>query len=352
MFRRPLSITDPADAPFLASLMRPGLPTRAAPPAERAASAAIGHRVIGYLLEAEQLGQVRLPEEIEDELRSRRAQDALLAANLRRELTILEPVVRAACGIEPILIKGAAVAERLYPDRTLRPFRDLDLVVPRHCLTDAAKALQAEVGYETSDEPWSGYSERAGHHISLERRLGPHRLVVDLHWRLSDDPAARGLDHHRLLSRAGRLALAGGGRVAVPSVEDQLIVLSVHLLHEPVKRLLWIHDIALAAERATEQEWRGAFAAARELQLEWVLNRALDYAARHLGLSRERPSGPGRPPPWGPLRAGERLDGWIGTQLGRLALGGWHEPDGYLRSATRARLAGLGRRIGARRPSG
>lgn len=37
--------------------------------------------------------------------------------------------------------------------------------------------------------------------------------------------------------------------------------------------------------------------AARELELSWVLDRGLEYAARHLGLRRKRPWGPGRPPP-------------------------------------------------------
>jgi hypothetical protein len=136
--------------------------------------------------------------------------------------------------------------------------------------------------------------------------------------------------------------------VAVPRPEEEVLVLAVHLLHERYKRLLWVNDISLAARQASEEEWLGAFEVARELGLGWVLDRGLDYAAEHMALHRERPWRPSGPVPWGPLRANERFEGWVGTQLGRLALGGWLEPDGYLRSAARARGAQLRRRLTAR----
>jgi hypothetical protein len=303
------------------------------------------------MYEAHRRGRVRLAPGVKQRIRAQWALEALQAGQLRRELAIVEPVVRDACGIRPVLVKGPAVAERLYPDRALRPFRDLDLVVPADRLEPAARALRIELGYEPEEEPWAGFGESVGHHVSMVRRVGEGGVCVDLHWRLSDDPVAERLTHAWLLASAGRLPLAGGGEVAVPGAEDELVVLNLHLLHEQQKRLAWVHDVALAAGRASEAEWRGAFVAARDLELSWVLDRGLEYAAHHLGLRRRRPWGPGRPPPFGPLRIGERLDGWLGTQLGHLALGGWRERDGYLRSAARARRTDLRRRLGALRPT-
>ena len=351
MLRRLHNLPYPAEARFLAGLLSPQSRLPGSPPPARLAAAAGAHRVVGYLLDAERSGQIRLPEGIRRQLRARQAVEALHAVLLRRELAVVEPVVHGACGVKPVLIKGPVVADRLYPDPTLRPFSDLDLVVPRDRLRAAARALEAEHGYRPEEEPWSGFGERQGHHVSMVREHAGHLLSVELHWRLSDDPAAEQLDHSRLVSDAGRLPLAEGGALAVPSAEDELVILALHLLHERQKRLVWINDVALAAERASEAEWLGAFAAARGLGLAWVLVRGLDYAASYLALRRERPPGTVRPPPWGPLRAEELLGGWPGVQLGRLALGGWGERDGYVRSAARARRAQLGHWWRARRAS-
>jgi hypothetical protein len=347
VLRRRLSLVSAAEAPFLAGLLR-GEPPGPPPAPQRLAAAAIDHGVVGYVVQAAGRGEVSLPEAVLRGVESQHALAALHAALLRRELGQVWPPIRDACGVEPVLIKGPEAAERLYPQRTLRPFGDLDLVVPAERMGAAVTALRDDLGYEPDDEPWSGYGERHGHEVSLLRPVGAGRLRVELHWRLSDDPVAARLDHARLLASAKRLSLGDGIDVAVPRPEEELLVLVVHLLHERYKRLVWVNDIALAARQASEAEWLGAFEVARETGLGWVLERGLDYAAVYLALDRPRPWGASRPAPWGPLRANERFEGWVGTQLGRLALGGWLEPDGYLRSAARARGAQLRQRLTAR----
>jgi len=323
-------------------------PRAPVPDPDRLASAAIEHGVAGYLLAAERRGEVSLPEDARKRLRTQQALQALQAGILRRELTRVWPTVQRACEIEPVLIKGPALAERLYPQRTLRPFGDVDVVVPRARLRAAADALADQLGYTPDREPWSGYGERQGHHIAMSRRKGAMTLMVDLHWRLSDDPVAHRLDHAWLFGRGEGLAIGDACEVTVPCAEDELLVSALHLLHEQPKRLVLVNDVALAAQQASEVEWEGVFAAAHELGLGWVLDRGLDYAAHYLGLSRVRPRPAERPPAFGPLRAGESFEGWLGTQLGRLALGGWLEREGYLRSAARARRAQLRRWLTAR----
>ena len=350
MLRRPLSIVSPAEAPYLARLLKDE-PLPPAPPPERLATAALDHKVVGYLLEAHGRDRLELPTGLAKALRAQRAIEALQGAILRRELASVEPLVREACGAPPVLIKGPGVAQRLYPDPTLRPFADLDLVVPRDRLTDAAEGLGAELGYRPVKEPWPGYGQHIGHHIGVERFLGKQRLKVELHWRLADDPVADRLDHRRLLGAAEPLALAEGGNVLIPRLDDDLLVLAVHLVQEPAKRLVWINDLGLAGARASQQQWEEAFGTAAELGLGWVLERGLDYAERHLGFDRARPVRPSTPPPWGPLRVGERMDGWLSYQIGQLAIGGWAGRNGYLRLAARGRSAQLRSRRGGARGS-
>lgn len=300
--------------------------------------AALHHGVGAHLLAAVERRELSLPQKEREALGLARARQALHGRLLRLELVTVAPVLDEACGTPPLLIKGAAVAQ-LRPDPRWRPFVDLDLVVPRAALGAATVALE-RLGYERGPEPWPGYGECHGHEVALSRRVGRRRLLAELHWRISDDRAADALDHGRLAS--GAVPLDPGDRsVLVPAGPAHLLVLALHLLHEPAKRLLWIEDIALMARALSEPEWRAAFDLAEELGLGWVLHRGLDYAARYLGLARTRPSAPPRLPRWGPLRAGERLEGWIAFQAGRVPVAGWQRSDGYLRSAVRARLGSL-----------
>src|SRR6185436_6028161 len=84
------------------------------------------------------------------------AMATLHAAMLRTELAAVEPLLEEACGAPPILIKGPAVADRYYPSWQLRPFADLDLLVPADRLRIAAKALSAR-GFEVLEEFRPGF---------------------------------------------------------------------------------------------------------------------------------------------------------------------------------------------------
>jgi hypothetical protein len=100
---------------------------------------------------------------------------------------------------------------------------------------------------------------------------------------------------------------------------------------------------------AGDEQWRGAFAVADELGLSWALHRGLDYCAHHLGFGRPRPTRPGPPPPWGPLRAVESLDVRASPHIGRLVSLGWRERPAYLRAVlvpTREGLRGTVGRTG------
>ncbi len=330
-----------SEVPLLAALMAGGgLSSRV--DSERLREAAVHHRVVGYVVAAAEQGRVDLELSCRHWLMARQTAETAQTRRLCAELMRLQPLLSSACGSRPLLVKGPAVAERLYPDARLRPYRDLDLVVSRDRLQAAARAMAAELGYRRTEEPWAGYGERQGHHIGLARRVDVQTVTVELHWRIGDDPVAEGLDYSRLSRTSESLPLSDGAdAVMVPSPEEHLLVLAVHLLHETDKRLMWVNDLVLAAESASPAQWQAAFDGADELGLSWVLHRALDYGAVHLGLDRPRPAMPARAPRLGPLRAGERFDGWLGVQVGRLALGGWTASDGYLRSAARARRGQL-----------
>ncbi len=268
----------------------------------------------------------------------------LHARRLRHALVEIEPLIADACGVRPVLLKGPSIADRFYPDPRLRPFADLDLLVPRSKLRAAVDAA-GSLGYEPLEEFAPGFAETHGHDIHVRRRGRSHGVDLELHWRLGDDPATSVLDHERLSSHADSLEVAGA-YVLVPSIPEQLVCLAVHLLSDRAKRLMWVNDLALTANAATDSEWRRAFEAAHELGLGWALHRALDYARRHLGHERPRPMPPGAAPRWGPMRAVEDLDARASTHVGRLAALRWRERAHYLRTVLVPTRAGLRGTVG------
>jgi hypothetical protein len=303
---------------------------------DRFADAAAFHNVVGFVLAAADEGRVSIPAEVAEQLSRRFAVQVLRSSLLRREL----PGVVAAFSRAPLLLKGPAVADRFYPDPRLRPFVDLDLLVPRDELRGGVKALVA-AGFEPLEEFRPGFGEELGHDVHLVRGFGPGRVDVELHWRVSDDKLGEGLSYELVSSDAGEL---GGALVAARP--QQLLVLAVHLLADRAKRLDWIHDLALVASAANEEEWQQAFELAQELGLAWVLHRALDYPAALLGFERARPLPPGPRPAFGPLRAAEELDLRASTHVGRLAALPWRGRPGYLRDVLVPTRAGLEGTVG------
>jgi hypothetical protein len=242
-----------------------------------------------------------------------------------------------------VLLKGAAIADRFYPDPALRTFSDLDLLVPPAHLRRGAEALEA-LGYEERVEMRPGFGETHGHDIHLVREVGSQTVDVELHWRLGDDAIGEALSHETLLADAE--PPPGDANVAYPSPGDQLLVCSVHLLSDRLKRLSWIEDIRRISATLDDHAWRGTFDRAEGLGLLWVLHRALDYAERHLGLRRDRPLPAGEPPPFGPLRAVEEIDMGISLHLGRLAALPWSARARYLRDVALPSRAGLEGTVG------
>ncbi|MEP6977240.1 MAG: nucleotidyltransferase family protein [Thermoleophilia bacterium] len=320
--------------PTLAALVR-GDPAEPIEPGALA-DGAVFHNVVGFVLAAADEGRISVPSAVAEQLSRRFAVQVVRSSLLRREL----PGVVAALPQPPLLLKGPAVADRFYADPRLRPFVDIDLLVPREELPDGVKALVA-AGFEPLEEFRPGFGEELGHDVHLVRGSGAGRVDVELHWRVSDDRLGEALSYDLLSSGAGEV---GGALVA--ALPQQLLVVAVHLLGDRAKRLDWIHDLALVGSASSTEEWLSAFELGQELGLAWVLHRALDYPAALLGFDRARPLPPGPRPAFGPLRAAEELDLRASTHVGRLAALPWGERPGYVRDVLVPTRAGLEGTVG------
>jgi len=191
-------------------------------------------------------------------------QAVMHARNLGRIVTRLREG-----GVEPVLVKGPAIA-RLYPERGLRPFSDLDLCVRPDQHAAASGILASWVGEFSPVDLHPGFAE--------------------LHARSWDEVWAR-----------TQLETFGAIDVRVLAPEDQLRFLCLHQLRHGVQTPLWLCDVAVALESRPETfAWDVALGADRR-RADWVAC-AIGLAHRLLGAAVDDTPVAGR---------AQRLPGWL-----------------------------------------
>jgi Uncharacterised nucleotidyltransferase len=155
-----------------------------------------------------------------------------------------------AAGIEIVLLKGAALASRLYRDPALRPFADIDLLV-RENEIDRAKDILLASNYQVAPELLSESFNRK-YHVNLPFVRRDERPVhVELHWKLSDPFSSVAFDYEALLARAQNVEV-GGWKARALSLEDDFVYLATHLdKHGYANRA--IVDLANASEFSLDE---------------------------------------------------------------------------------------------------
>ena len=205
---------------------------------------------------------------LEHDVKRCRAQSRMLLPQIGR--LALQPLADA--GIEPLVIKGAALAPR-YPDLALRPMDDVDVIVPDHQVDAALKALDA-CGWQPHTPP-----ARRQFEIDITHEALPG-LHIDLH---------RGLDSWR--TRANRLTTDGlwvarqpttlyGAPAFILPPELELVSLAAHAAkpYHGFDRLIWIADVAVATQR--ELDWERVAYLALDAHCRTAVAVALNLAAR------------------------------------------------------------------------
>jgi hypothetical protein len=206
-----------------------------------------------------------------DLLQEYRFQTLQAALHARRIEEIVGRLRRA--GVEPLLFKGWAVA-RLYPEPGLRPFCDIDCLVPPDCFAAARTALLDTGGNAAPVNP-EAHSEPLV--------CGPDAHLVDLHYRLPD---LEGRPLQELYDRS-QLALLGTTTIRVLGPEDQLRLSALHFLRHSGWRPLWLCDLALLLERiGTDFDWDHCLRGSRR-QRDWLVC-ALHLSHQLLGACLDR----------------------------------------------------------------
>jgi hypothetical protein len=171
----------------------------------------------------------------------------------------------AAAGVEPILLKGAALARTLYRSDENRAYFDLDLLVAEQDLRAVGEVL-AGMDYQNVTE-FQGIDDVAGIlHAQLWARLVPDfgNLTVDLHWQLDGCTAPAEEVWEVLNARRASIDVAGR-EVHTLDQPGLALHLALHVAQHGPEDLKAAGDLSRGLERWPPQVWDQAAELALEL---------------------------------------------------------------------------------------
>lgn len=130
--------------------------------------------------------------------------------------------VLSEAGVEPVVLKGAALSTEWYGEPAHREFGDIDLLVEGQRLPEALSVLQ-RAGYSlTGDEEVTASYRKHHFHYRLTHPTG---FIVELHWGLTRPGALFPLAPEPLFRSARRVE---GRPFRIPSPEHMLL----HCVHQ------------------------------------------------------------------------------------------------------------------------
>ena len=187
------------------------------------------------------------PPEFCEEL-ARRARAAVATELLRQRETAFVLGALGARGIEPILLKGTALAYAIYRAPGLRPRSDTDLLVRREQV-DATRQAMDSLGYTATN-----YSD--GELLFRQFEFGKQDAfgvghAFDFHWQVSTQTAFADLMTYDELTADAAAIPALGMHARGAGLVHALLLACVHpaMHHQNVERLIWVHDVHLLVER-------------------------------------------------------------------------------------------------------
>ena len=195
-----------------------------------------------------------IPQSVVDALKHRARSEAKLDITRHRELCeVLDLLERGR--VRPLLMKGVPLAYTLYPDPSLRPRTDTDLLVTQEEARVVRDGLE-ERGYQAC----LGIS---GAYVSYQQTF--HRVdaigvrhTIDVHWRLNNNPClAQALDFAQLSARAvpvPRISKAARGLCGVDALVLACLHRAGHSAHDNPNTLIWLYDIHLLCESLGDHE--------------------------------------------------------------------------------------------------
>jgi hypothetical protein len=233
------------------------------------------HGVVGHLaVRVRGLDETLVPTEIRQLLEEHHLDQVFSTLRMTAELFRLLELF-ASEDIAALIVKGPVLAMQAYGDPTIRSYGDLDFLVRQRDIRRATEALEA-AGYEAA-VPLSAIDARKipGQYLFSRTET---KLIVELHNDFTLRYFPRRLPIEEFFARQIRVCLDGQEAPAL-SVEDELVLISIHGAKHLWERLMWIADVAALVSRQTSIDWARAEASARAVGAEHLLHTGLLLAA-------------------------------------------------------------------------
>lgn len=214
------------------------------------------------------------------------------AASILRALT--------ACGVQPIVLRGLWLAHVVYDDPALRPFTDIDLVVPPDSIATAA-GVMADLGFSATCEwlgdPWLGQQVRRRQTASVsgvwvKTASDGFRTLVDFHTTLQVAGGWWGFrpSTELLYERSEPWALRD---VTVRALRPYCAVLAQceNIVRHGLstvpneQRLIGYYDVQLLVRRLSPADWDALLADASRLRLLLAVAAVLEKVREFWGIT-------------------------------------------------------------------
>lgn len=182
-------------------------------------------------------------------------------------------------GIETVVIKGIPLSLTYYPNETLRPMADIDIVV-RHGQAAAAIRLLESAGWARGP---TSRDENLQYHHAMQF-FWPAGGELDLHWHFLTECRSDAANEH--FWRNSTPLDVKGVKTRQLGHTDMFIHTVIHGIRwnlEPPIR--WIADAAMILRRADDQlDWTQLLAFANQEKLNYRMRLGLSYLAERMKL--------------------------------------------------------------------
>lgn len=229
---------------------------------------------------------LRPPRRVKDQLRS--VASGVAAANLQK-LHALERLIAAFHreSVPLMLLKGAALLQTSYPDPSLRPMSDLDLMIrPADC--ERAASLLRDLGARSGQTLITNdFFPRF--HYETEWNVpapGIAPVRIDLHVRpLRPLRVSRTMPDDALWESATPVSI-GSAAALVPRPEYMLIHLAAHAAFHGWERVMWVYDISRWIERCGDVlDWDLVLRRCRDWKLSLAVSGSLARCVEFFGIA-------------------------------------------------------------------
>lgn len=186
------------------------------------------------------------------------ARNSLLYDELRRVLNVFRQE-----NIEVIALKGAALAETVYPHKALRPMADIDLLVRKEKLGEVETRL-LDLGYVLERPLNKEWFQQHYYHLVFAKQ---HSIKIEIHWHIGRGRLLK-VSVEGFWERAQMTTIAGVEALTL-APEDLLLHLCQHAWkHNWTGGVRPLCDIAESTKFFTNKiDWRKVAAASSEWQI-------------------------------------------------------------------------------------